>query len=79
MILVIACNNLFYSNFFHYLNSSTAYTHGRDFDHLLELKEFDKVVKPENDVKPIGMFFCDVGPDESQNFHKHLTLPYSIS
>ena len=37
--------------------SSTAYTHGRDFDHLLGLKEFDEVVKHENAIKPIGMFF----------------------
>ena len=37
--------------------SSTAYTHGRDFDYLLGLKEFDEVVKHENAIKPIGMFF----------------------
>ena len=32
------------------LDSCTAYTHVRDFDHLLGLKEFDKVVKHENAV-----------------------------
>ena len=38
-------------------DSSTACTYVRDFDLLLGLKEFDKVVKHENTVKPIGMVF----------------------
>ena len=52
--------------------SSTAYTHGRDFDHLLGLKEFDEVVKHENAIKPIGIFFCDGGRDENPRFPKTL-------
>ena len=51
-------------------NSSTPYTHGRDFDHLLELQQFHEIVKFENAVKPIGMIFCDGGqmkPKVSQN------------
>ena len=40
-------------------DSSTAYTHGRDFDHLLGLKEFKKAGKHKNAVKPIGMFLCE--------------------
>ena len=39
-------------------NSRTAYTLFRDFDHLLGLKEFDKVDNHENAVKPTGIF-CD--------------------
>ena len=49
-------------------DSSTAYTHGREFDHLLGLKEFDKV------VKPICMYFCDGGPDENPRFPKTMNV-----
>ena len=52
-------------------DSSTAYTH-RQFDHLLGLKEF--VVKHGNAVKPIGMFFCDGGPEENLRFPKTLDV-----
>ena len=54
-------------------DTSTTYTHGRDFDRLLE-----QVVKHKNAVKSISMFFCDGGPDENPRFPKYLTLPYSI-
>ena len=40
------------------------------------LNEFNKVVKHENAVKPIGMVFCDGGPDENPRFPK--TLDVSI-
>ena len=39
---------------------------------MLELKEFDKVVKHENAVKPIGMIFGDGSPDENPRFPKTL-------
>ena len=55
-------------------DSGTAYTHVRDFDHLLGLKEFNKVVKHENAVKPIGMSFCDGGPDENPRIPKTLDV-----
>ena len=55
-------------------DSSTAYIHVGDFDHLLGLSEFDKVVKHENAVKPIGTFFCDGGPDENPRFPKTLDV-----
>ena len=55
-------------------DSSTACTHGRDFDQLLGLKEFDKVVKHGNAVKPIGMFFCDGGRDKNPRFPKTLDV-----
>ena len=55
-------------------NSSTAYTHGRDFDYLLGLKELDNFVKHKNAVKTIGMFFCDGGPDENPRFSKTLDV-----
>ena len=38
------------------------------------LKEFDKVVKHENTVKLIGMFFGDGGPHESPRFPKTLEV-----
>ena len=34
------------------------------------VKRVDKVVKRENIVKPIGMFFSDGGPDENPRFPK---------
>ena len=58
-------------------DSSTTYTHGKDFDHLSWLKEFDKVVKHENPFKTIGMFFEDGGLHENRRFPKTLEL-YSI-
>ena len=42
----------------------------RDFDHLLGLKEVDKVVKYKNAVKPIDMFFCDGDPDQNPRLPK---------
>ena len=38
------------------------------------LKEFNKAVKHENTVKPIGMIFCDGGPDEKPRFPKTLDV-----
>ena len=55
-------------------DSSTAYTHGRDFDHLVELQQFHEIVKFENAVKPIGIIFCDGGPDEKPRFPKTLDV-----
>ena len=55
-------------------DSSTAYTHGRDFDHLLELQQFHEIVKFENAVKPIGMILCDGGLDENPRFPKTLDV-----
>ena len=40
------------------------------------LNEFNKLVKHENAAKPIGMVFCDGGPDENPRFPK--TLDVSI-
>ena len=51
-----------------------AYTHGRDFDHLLELQQFHEIVKFENAVKLIGIIFCDGGPDENPRFSKTLNV-----
>ena len=45
--------------------SSTAFTHGRDFDHVLELEEFAFVAKNCDQVKPIVLAFADGGPDEN--------------
>ena len=51
---------------------SSTHTHCKDFNHSLELKEYDKVAKHENAVKPIGMFFCDGGSDENPRFPKNI-------
>ena len=48
--------------------SSTAFTHGRDFDHVLELEDFASVAKKGDQVKPIVLAFVDGGPDENPQF-----------
>ena len=40
----------------------------------MRLKEFNKVVKHENAVKPIGMFFCNGDPDKNPRFPKTLDV-----
>ena len=41
---------------------------------MSRLKEVDKVVKLDNTVKLIGMFFCDGDPDENPRFPKTLNV-----
>ena len=53
-------------------DSSTAYSHGRDFDHVVKLEEFQSIVKNEGEVKPVAMIFSDGGPDENPPFPKTL-------
>ena len=56
--------------------SSTTFTHGRDFDHFLELEEFASVAKNEDQVKPFVLDFVDVDgePDENRRFPKVLSV-----
>ena len=49
---------------------STGYTYDGDINHLLGLEEFKEIVRSGNSVKPIGMIFCDGGPDENLRFPK---------
>ena len=56
-------------------DSSTAYTHGRDFDKLLTLAQFDTVTKKDPQVKPIVISFVG-GPDENPCFPK--TLGFAV-
>lgn len=46
-------------------SSSTAATHAQDFERLLELQEFDCILKYNNKIKPILIVFVDGGPDEN--------------
>ena len=41
-------------------DSITAYTHGRDFDKFLTLKEFNKVTKKDGQIKPISLLMGDL-------------------
>ena len=55
--------------------SSTAYTHGYDFVHVMQMPEFDSLLKnSEGKVKPIGMLFVDGGPDENPRFPKTIDV-----
>ena len=55
-------------------DSSTAYTHGRDFDHVLAREDFESVCKIDGQVKPIVLSFVDGGPDENPRFPKTLDV-----
>ena len=59
--------------------SSKTFTHGHDFDHVLELDEFPSVAKNGDQVKPIVLAFVDGGPDEYPRFPKSYQLPLIIS
>ena len=55
--------------------SSTAYTHGYDFNHIMEMSEFQTTLKDsENEIKPIGILFVDGGPDENPRFPKTIDV-----
>jgi hypothetical protein len=55
-------------------DSSTAFTHGRDVDHLLQLDSFKEVATHDGCVKPIFLCFVDGGPDENPRFPKTLVV-----
>ena len=37
-------------------DSSTAYSHGKDFSHVMEMKEFQELVKVDGVTKPVARF-----------------------
>ena len=55
-------------------DSNIAYTHGRDFDHVLAREDFESVCKIDGQVKPIVLSFVDGGPDENPRFPKTLDV-----
>ena len=56
-------------------DSSTAYTHGYDFNKVMELEEFQSIVKTSTgDIKPIGIMSVDGGPDENPRFPKAIDV-----
>ena len=57
-------------------DSSTPYSHGRDFDHVLQLEQFQSIVKHDGEVKPVAMFLSDGGPDENPRFPKTLDVAF---
>ncbi|GBO40725.1 hypothetical protein AVEN_212014-1 [Araneus ventricosus] len=54
--------------------TSTAYSHGLDFERLLELPEFDKITKFDNAVKLVVVFVVDGVPDENPRYHKTIQV-----
>ena len=56
-------------------DSSTAYTHGYDFDHVMEMAVFETIMKnSEGMCKPVGILFVDGGPDENPRFPKTIDV-----
>ncbi|GBN51737.1 hypothetical protein AVEN_166708-1 [Araneus ventricosus] len=54
--------------------TSTASSHGLDFERLLELPEFDKITKFDNAVKLVVVFVVDGGPDENPRYQKTIQV-----
>lgn len=54
--------------------SSTAFTHGRNFDHVLELEKFVFIAKNGDQLKHIVLAFVDGGPNENRRFPKVLSV-----
>ena len=55
---------------------STAYSHRKDFNHAIEMEEFQELVKVNDVTKPVAVILYDGGPDENPRFPK--TLDVSI-
>ena len=55
-------------------DSSTAYSHRKDFNHVMEMKEFQELMKVDDVTKPIAIILCDGGPDENPRFPKILDI-----
>ena len=51
-------------------DSSTAYSHVKGFNRVMEMKEFQELVKVDDVTKPIAIILCDGGPDENPRFLK---------
>ena len=56
--------------------SSTAFSHGLDFEKLLTLKEFDAITRSGIDqlIKPILVATVDGGPDENPRYQKVISV-----
>jgi hypothetical protein len=55
-------------------STSTAYSHAKDIDRLLELTAFDPITRFKGIVKPIFIFTVDGGPDENPRYIKVINV-----
>ena len=55
-------------------DSSTAFTHGKNLDHILTLQEFKDEAFVDGNVKPIVLAFVGGGPDENPRYPKVLKV-----
>lgn len=51
-------------------SSSTALSHDLDMERLIDLPEFDKIIKFNGKVKPVFIVTVDGGPDENARYEK---------
>ena len=52
-----------------------AYSHGYDFNQLVEKPEFQPILKTSKGaLKPVGMMFVDGGPEENPRFPKTIDV-----
>lgn len=54
--------------------SSTAFSHGLDFNRMCELPEFDQIIQYQGTVKPIIIITVDGGPDENPRYKKVISM-----
>lgn len=60
-------------------SSSTASTHAKDFDRLVELDEFKPIIKQnDGNLKPVLMISVDGGPDENPRYKKVIAHAITI-
>lgn len=55
-------------------SSSTAFSHGKDFDVLMNLPEFEKFAKHNGCLKPIMIMIVDGGPDENPRYKNTIKM-----
>ena len=55
-------------------NSSTAYSNGCDFDHVLQVEQLQSVAKQDCNAKSVAMVFSDGAPNEITCFPKTLDV-----
>ncbi|KAJ8677784.1 hypothetical protein QAD02_013571 [Eretmocerus hayati] len=59
-------------------DSSTAFSHAADFKHLLQIAEFDDIMKYQDEIKPIVIVNTDGGPDGNPRYSTVISAWVSI-
>ena len=55
-------------------SKSTALSHGRDFERLLEVEQLQSFLKYDESIKPVVIILSDGGPDENPRYQKVISV-----